>query len=141
NHAVNSIVGEVLHETIEVAWKPPPMGWVKMNSDVSCKDNEIAGCGGLVRGSDDEWMRSFAKHIRSGSAYVVEPWGVLEGLKLARRLGFQAIEVNVDSLLVANTTNDNKEGSPMGRALVSKIRSLFALDWEVVVRHSYRKAN
>jgi hypothetical protein len=62
-------------------------------------------------------------------------------LKLARRLGFGAIEVNVDSLLVANIINNNKEGSLMDRTLVNKICSFIALNWEVVVRHIYCEAN
>jgi hypothetical protein len=56
-------------------------------------------------------------------------------------LGFGAIEVNVDSFLVANIINNNKEGSLMGRVLVNKIRSFITLDWEVVVRHIYCEAN
>ncbi|MCI60412.1 ribonuclease H protein [Trifolium medium] len=61
-----------------------------MNSDGSCKDNGIAGCGGLIRGSDGEWLGDFAKHIGSGSAYVAELCGMLEGLKLARKVGISS---------------------------------------------------
>ncbi|CAJ2666196.1 unnamed protein product [Trifolium pratense] len=99
----NKIASEVQHDTIWINWKAPPYGWVKMNSYGLCKDNGIAGCGGLIRGCNGEWFGGYAKNIGKCSAYVVEFWGVLEGLKLARRLGFQAIEVNVDSHLVANT--------------------------------------
>ncbi|MCI07370.1 ribonuclease H protein, partial [Trifolium medium] len=107
------IIGEVHCEPAYISWKPPPQGWVKMNSDGSWR------C----------------------SAYVAKFWGVLEGLKLAKRLGFQAIEVNVDSILVANIINNNKEGSPTGRDLVRKICSLVSMDWEIMVRHSYCEAN
>ncbi|MCI01168.1 ribonuclease H, partial [Trifolium medium] len=81
-------------------WQPPSNGWVKLNSDGSCKENGTTGCGGLLRGCGGEWLGGFAKSIG-------ECW----------------------------------KGSLMGRALVNKIRSFIALDWEVVVRHTYREAN
>jgi hypothetical protein len=63
---------------------------------------------------------------------MVEHWGVYEELRYARGLGFHAIELNVDSLVVV---------SPMGQSLVAKILHLLDLEWEVVVNHSYREAN
>ncbi|MCI08269.1 putative non-LTR retroelement reverse transcriptase [Trifolium medium] len=138
---VNRIIVESQRGLVLIGWKPPPNGWVKLNSDGSCKDNGIAGCGGIIRGSDGEWLGGFAKCIGRCNAYLAELWGVFEGLKYVKRLGFRAVEVNVDSLMVANILNSNQEGSPMGRALVTKIRALTELDWEVVVRHSYCEAN
>jgi hypothetical protein len=45
----------------------------------------LAGCGGI------------AKFVGIRSALIAELWGVLEGLKLAKRRGFRKVEVNVDS--------------------------------------------
>jgi ribonuclease HI len=53
----------------------------------------------------------------------------------------QAVEVEVDSSLVVNTLNSNKNGSIMGSSLVVKIRHLLQMDCEVVVCHSYRETN
>jgi hypothetical protein len=78
-------------------------------------------------------LGGFSKFIGLGNAYLAELWGVLEGLKLARRLNFRAVELNIDS-------HDGR-GSPFGSALVQKIRQMLALDWEVVVHHSYRESN
>jgi hypothetical protein len=65
-------------------------------------------------------------HIGRCIAYVVEFWGVgVEGLLLATRLGFHAIEVNVDSMVVANAINGRKNGCPAHSALVQKIALLF----------------
>jgi len=69
-------------------------------------------------------------------AYIVELWGVY-----ARNLGFQAVEVNVDSLVVVNCINGNGHGSPSGRSLVFEIQRLINLDWKIVVKHSYREGN
>jgi hypothetical protein len=43
--------------------------------------------------------------------------------------------------MAANIFNSNQEGNPMGRTLVTKIQSLLELEWEVIVRHSYREGN
>jgi hypothetical protein len=36
---------------------------VRLNTDGSSKDNAKAGCGGLIRGSDGEWLGGFSKFI------------------------------------------------------------------------------
>jgi hypothetical protein len=51
------------------------------------------------------------------------------------------VELHIDSLVVARNITDNKSSSIIGKSLVERIRRLLELDWEVVVRHSYREAN
>jgi hypothetical protein len=52
--------------------------------DLSSKDENKAGCGGLIRGSGGgEWLGGFSKFAGSCSAYIAELWGVFEGLKYA----------------------------------------------------------
>jgi hypothetical protein len=41
--------------------------WVRLNTDGSSKDNAKAGCGGLIRGSDGEWLGGFSKFIENCS--------------------------------------------------------------------------
>jgi len=62
-------------------------------------------------------------------------------LNYTRNLGFRAVKVNVDSLVVANCINGNGHGSPSGGSLVFEIQRLINLDWEIVVKHSYKEAN
>ncbi|MCI24501.1 ribonuclease H protein, partial [Trifolium medium] len=138
---MSKVINEVTREVRLVSWKPPPDGWVKVNTDGACKEGRIAGCGGLIRGSDGEWLGGFAKFLGACSAYVAELWGVLEGLNLARRLGFRAVELHVDSDVVVQVIHSGVSKSSMGRMLLWKIRRLIELDWEVVVHHSYREAN
>ncbi|PNX77292.1 ribonuclease H [Trifolium pratense] len=56
--------------------KPPPDGWVKLNTDGSCRDDGSIGCGGVIRGSAGEWLGGFSKFIGNGNAYVAELWGI-----------------------------------------------------------------
>lgn len=51
------------------------------------------------------------------------------------------MEVNVDSLGVANFLGGHGEGSSTVKALVKRIHSLINMDWDVVVKHTYHEAN
>ena len=57
---------------ILIGRKAPIEGWVKLNTDGSCRENGRAGCGGIIRGSDGEWLGGFSKSIGVCSAYMVE---------------------------------------------------------------------
>lgn len=57
-----------------IRWEAPLAGWVRLNTDGSCCDDGHIGCCGI------------AKFIGQGNAYVVELWGVFEGLEYAKRL-------------------------------------------------------
>ncbi|GAU13589.1 hypothetical protein TSUD_346930 [Trifolium subterraneum] len=50
---------------------PPPVGWVRLNMDGYCRDGGYIGCGGIIRGSDEEWLGGlggFSKYICIGNA-------------------------------------------------------------------------
>ncbi|MCI88056.1 ribonuclease H protein, partial [Trifolium medium] len=69
-------------------WKPPEENYVKLNTDGACKEGgRRAGCGGVIRGNQGEWLGDFVKGVGYCNAFVAELWGVLEGLRLAQRLG------------------------------------------------------
>ncbi|PNX98623.1 hypothetical protein L195_g021874 [Trifolium pratense] len=51
---------------VDIYWKPPKGGWVRLNSDGACS-NEVIDCGGVIRGSDEEWSRGFSKFIGASS--------------------------------------------------------------------------
>ncbi|KAK2432310.1 hypothetical protein QL285_017715 [Trifolium repens] len=51
------------------------------------------------------------------------------------------MEVRIDSLEVVNDIRRKKPSQMCGKALVGRICQLVELDWDVVVKHSYREAN
>jgi ribonuclease HI len=75
-------------------------GWVKLNTDGSCRNGGVIGREGILKGSDDELLGEFSKFIVEGSVYVAEIWRVLEGLSLARHHNFRAVKLHVDSVVV-----------------------------------------
>jgi hypothetical protein len=62
--------GNQVQQTIQVCWKAPSVGRVCLNIDGACRDGVI-GCGGVIRGSDGEWLKGFSKLIGLGDAYII----------------------------------------------------------------------
>ncbi|MCH80696.1 ribonuclease H protein [Trifolium medium] len=85
---------------LQIGWKPPAGDFVKLNTEGARKHRNIAGCGGIIQDSQGEWLGGFAKGVGDCSAFMAELWGVFEGLSYARRLGFMAVELNIDSVTV-----------------------------------------
>lgn len=52
-----------------------------------------------------------------------------------------SVELHIDSPMIGNVLRSNNKGNPCGRSLVAKIRCLLEMEREVVVHHSYCKAN
>jgi hypothetical protein len=94
---------------------------------------EISGCGGIVRGSDGEWIGGFAKCVGIGYAFIVEMWGVLTS--------FTKVEINIDFVAVVQVIKTYCIQSASGSALARHIWRLMAMEWEVEVYHTYREAN
>jgi ribonuclease HI len=126
---------------VHVGWLPPSGNFVKLNTDGARKDHGSAGCGGIIRGSHGEWLGGFAKGVGTCSAFVAELWGVFEGLKFAKRLGFMAIELNIDSSVVVQVIKTGRLNSSVGMTLVRNIQRLVNMEWEVRIVHAYRESN
>jgi ribonuclease HI len=124
-----------------IGWKPPRESFIKLNTDGAYKVNQIAGCGGVIRGSQGEWLGGFAKGIGLCSAFIAELWGVFEGLKLAYMLGFKNVELEVDSDAVVGVIKRGCTMSYAGSTLLKRICQLLEKDWSVEISHIYREAN
>jgi ribonuclease HI len=124
-----------------ISWKLPKSSFVSLNTDGASKDHQEAGCGGIVRGSQGEWIGGFSKSVGRCSAFIAELWGILEGLRYVKSMGFTKIELNIDSEAVVRVVQTGRSQSTAGGVLVEQISKMMSLDWEVEVRHTYREAN
>jgi ribonuclease HI len=59
---------------------------------------------------------------------MAEFWGVLEGLRLVKRMMFVKVEVRIDSLEVVTDIAHKKASKVCGRALIGRIRELLEDD-------------
>jgi ribonuclease HI len=66
---------------------------------------------------------------------------VYESLRYARELGFHVVELNVDSLVVANVLSKKGSVIIVGGSLVLKIHRLIKLKWKVVPKHFFCEVN
>jgi ribonuclease HI len=123
------------------SWKLPKSSFVSLNTDGASKEHQQAGCGGIVRGSQGEWIGGFSKRVGRCSAFIAELWGVLEGLRYVKSMSFTKIELNIDSEAVVRVVQTGRSQSAAGGVLVEQISKMMSLDWEVEVRHTYREAN
>lgn len=97
----SKVLGMGIIRVIEqIKWKAPDCGWVCLNIDGASKDSDRAGCNGLLRGCQGEWLLGFSKHLGAATAYEAELWGVWEGLRMARDGGFCQVELYLDSVSV-----------------------------------------
>lgn len=63
-----------------IGQKPSQNNTVKLNTDGACIDLNRAVCGGVIRNNRGNWIGGFAKHLDSCSAFVIDLWGVFNGL-------------------------------------------------------------
>ncbi|GAU25543.1 hypothetical protein TSUD_259770 [Trifolium subterraneum] len=124
-----------------IGWVPPRADYIKLNTDGASKKMQLAGCGGVVRGSQGEWIGGYAKCVGMCNAFVAELWGVLEGLRFVRNMGFRKVELCIDSQFVVQVIKNGCVQSSMGVSLLKQIWRLLDLDWNVEVSHTYREAN
>ncbi|PNX84693.1 hypothetical protein L195_g040756 [Trifolium pratense] len=67
DNAVN-LKGGAQRSLVDIFRKPSRGGWVRLNLDGACS-NEVIYCGGLIRGSDVEWLHGFSEFI--GASFQV----------------------------------------------------------------------
>ncbi|CAJ2650297.1 unnamed protein product [Trifolium pratense] len=134
NAVLNNSVALARNQVVTmIGWSPPKPLFIKLKTDGAYKDRQVAGCGGVLRGCQGEWLGSFAKWVGLCSAFIAELWGVVEGLRYAHQLGFRKVELNIDSEAVVRVLKDGTSNSMAGNSLLKHIRNLLAMDWIVEI--------
>ena len=128
--------------TKEVKWLKPAPGWAKLNTDGSyTAANGLAGCGGLIRGSDGQWITGFAKSINVSSSIATELWALREGLTICMEMQLQAVEVELDASTAISLVSSNFSSNGNLSGLVDDCRGLLLRMPQAKVSHCYREAN
>ena len=65
----------------------------------------FTGCGGIIKDFMGRWVAGFTCNLGICSSVVAEMWGILEGPKLAKRIGFKKIIIESDSKVVVEKLN------------------------------------
>lgn len=86
-----------------ILWERPPSGWKKQNTDGSCIGNmRSAGCGGIVRDDHGVWFVGFSRHIRTTNSFILEIWGLRDGLVLCSNLNIQSLIIELDARMIVD---------------------------------------
>nr|POE96236.1 putative ribonuclease h protein [Quercus suber] len=128
--------------TKEVKWVRPALGWAKLNTDGSFSaGNGPAGCGGIIRGSDGQWVTGFAMSINVSSSIAAELWALREGLSLCLEMHLQAVEVELDASAAISLVSSNCSTNGDLSGLVDDCREMLLRMPQAKMSHCYREAN
>lgn len=87
---------------IPVMWTPPPVGWIKVNTDGSFRDSSRAGFGGVFRNHEGIFIGGFSSKVVVCSAIDAEILAVLEALQVAWVRRWTHVWLETDSTLVVH---------------------------------------
>lgn len=119
-------------ETGPVAWKPPPRGYWKLNTDGSVKNNgRSAGCGGVLRGSRGEFIFGFSCRLRACSVLEAELQGILHGLRIAWNRGYKSLMVEAYSTEAIDLLSRGGTGDNNTQLIVNEICEIGEADIDV----------
>ncbi|KAF2319109.1 hypothetical protein GH714_013348 [Hevea brasiliensis] len=89
---INSSYSGVSKSIINVAWKFPASGWVKLNVDGAYKGNPgRGGGGGFLRDDGGRWLKDFVLHSGTCNSMLAEISALLFGLQLAWDSGYRKV--------------------------------------------------
>jgi ribonuclease HI len=83
----------------EVIWVPPPLDWLKCNTDGALNAN-AASCGGVFRNHHSLFVVAFAEKLSYQSSFIAELCGVMRAIEFAIEHDWLNLWVETDSRLV-----------------------------------------
>lgn len=87
---------------IPINWEPPPINWVKINTDGSFHNPNRAGFGGIFRGARPSFLGAFSCKADVLSAIEVEILAVIEAVRVAWNKHWSNLWLETDSSLVVH---------------------------------------
>jgi hypothetical protein len=132
------------HEPDEAAlgkkevWKPPPEGWVTINTGAGfCKQSGIAGTGIVVRDQAGRVLLTAWRFIR----YCGSPEACLQGVRLAAEWVRLPARVESDCLALIKAVDASPSSRSAWAGIVDEIRAARNLLPECTMNHIRREAN
>ena len=127
---------------ISVKWNPPPVNWAKLNTDgLVLGDPGLAGGGGVLRDSLENWIGGFSRSIGITSCVQAELRALKYGLLLALNLEISKLEIEMDSSVVVESLKSTSMPNVFLRSIVDDCRLLLERFEATTIKYIYREAN
>ncbi|XP_042959541.1 uncharacterized protein LOC122294687 [Carya illinoinensis] len=124
-----------------IKWRRPNAGRLKLNVDGSSLGNPgLAGGGGILRDSGGKIVYGFSKHFGNASSVEAELRALLEGVKLCQNLGYTAIDIECDSIILVNWTRKQKCTAWYLWDYWEELQAVLQ-HFDFTISHSYREGN
>ncbi|KAL0003965.1 hypothetical protein SO802_011526 [Lithocarpus litseifolius] len=121
-----------------IRWERPEQGWKKLNTDGSCIGlHSLAGCGGLVRNANGQWVVGFSKRIGVTSSFAIELWGLREGLKLCCNLNIHCLGVEMDAKSIVDVLGNPDYVTNIISTILDGCKQLITRFHQVCIKHCF----
>ncbi|GLJ06385.1 hypothetical protein SUGI_0037820 [Cryptomeria japonica] len=125
-----------------IRWKAPPVGWLKLNFDGSCRGNpRVFGFGVVIHNSEGKLLLGSYGAMRVATNNEAEIQALLEGLKLCVTNKMTKIVIEGDSLVIIQGIIKRGFQSRNLNKWVSCISRLLNDINHYEITHTYREGN
>lgn len=112
---------------MHVGWKPPPPGWLKINSDgANLSSGQLFSSAGLLRNNNGDLIAGYCRKFGGCSAVRAELWEIHDGLHMAWKRGYKQVILDSDSKIAV----DGIIKAPVGTIndpLIRRIREFYSI--------------
>ncbi|GLT93612.1 hypothetical protein SLE2022_113960 [Rubroshorea leprosula] len=124
------------------SWTPPPPNWIKINTDGSVMGNPgPAGCGGILRDSQGQWIMGFIRNIGDTTVLAAELWAIRDGLSIAVNLQLQKVIIESDCQIAIKLLTDGVNNFHPHSNLIMDCKVLLSNIHQARIQHSPRQCN
>ncbi|KAK4280376.1 hypothetical protein QN277_012007 [Acacia crassicarpa] len=125
-----------------ISWSPPCQGWVKLNVDGACSQDQVVTGGGVLRDEYGAFKAGFMfKAATPADSFAAEVWAVLFGMKMCWDLGERRVVLESNAREVVELINGPIQESQSVGEVVREVKSILNRDWEVLVQWVPREIN
>ena len=99
-----------------------------------------AGCGGILRDDNGDWLLGFSRKIGITTSFVAKLWVVREGLSLCLHRNLPAVVLELDVKSIFDVLTNPNQSNNIISAILDDYRQMMVQVPQLRVRHCYREA-